>query len=151
MTGAEVLEVTVHIAATPDTVFPYFIDPDRYAVDGRPRNIECGAGRRIPRQDGGRVEAAGEFVEVDPPRRVVFTWGWTQVWPWHPGAPEWSSRSRPRTAALGGARHYGLPDDELRAHHRKGWRCTWTGPRPRDELSLTGSSDERIYLVPIGH
>ena len=91
-------------------------------MDGRPRNIECGARRRIPRQDGGRVEAAGEFVEVDPPRRVVFTWGWTQGVAVAPG----STRVVVTLEAENGGtrvvlRHYGLPDDELRAHHGEGW------------------------------
>ena len=30
MTNSDILEVTVHIAAQPETVFPYFTDPDRY-------------------------------------------------------------------------------------------------------------------------
>jgi uncharacterized protein YndB with AHSA1/START domain len=78
VTGAEVLEVTVHIAATPDTVFPYFIDPDRYVQwmgDRAMLNAVPGGVFRVRMRDG--VEAAGVFVEVDAPRRVVFTWGWT--------------------------------------------------------------------------
>jgi uncharacterized protein YndB with AHSA1/START domain len=123
MTGAEVLEVTVHIAATPDTVFPYFIDPDRYVQwmgDHAVLNAVPGGVFRVRMRDG--VEAAGEFVEVDPPRRVVFTWGWTHGVAVAPG----STRVVVTLEAENGGtrvvlRHYGLPNDELRAHHRKGW------------------------------
>lgn len=78
MTDPDVLEVSVHIAAPPETVFPYFTGSDRYVqwmgtkafLDPVP-----GGAFRVGMRDG--VEAAGEFVEVDPPRRLVFTWGWT--------------------------------------------------------------------------
>ena len=44
---------------------------------------------RVSMRDG--VEAAGEFVEVDPPRRLVFTWGWTQDHAVRPrDRPAWS-------------------------------------------------------------
>ena len=67
----------VHIAAPREIVFRYFTDPARLvAWIGIAADLD-------PRADGSfRFEvAAGEFcsgryVEVDPPRRVVFTWGW---------------------------------------------------------------------------
>ena len=67
----------VHIAAPREVVFRYFTDPARLvAWIGIAADVD-------PRADGRfRFEvAAGEFcsgwyVEVDPPRRVVFTWGW---------------------------------------------------------------------------
>jgi uncharacterized protein YndB with AHSA1/START domain len=68
------------------------------------------------------VEAAGEFVEIDPPHRVVFTWGWTKG---HAVAPGTTRVVVTLEAEEGGTRvvlrHYDLPDDELRALHRKGW------------------------------
>ena len=67
----------VHIAAPREVVFRYFTDPARFVSwIGIAADLD-------PRPDGTfRFEvAAGEFcsgryVEVDHPRRVVFTWGW---------------------------------------------------------------------------
>src|SRR5260370_4695019 len=78
MTSDDVVEVSVHVAAEPETVFPYFTDPGRYIQwMGSEATLDPvpGGTYRVRVRDG--VEAAGEFVEVDPPRRIVFTWGWT--------------------------------------------------------------------------
>ena len=77
MTEPGPVEVSVHIAARPETVFAYFTDPTRYAQwMGNHATLEPvpGGSYRVHLRDG--VQAAGEFVEIDPPRRVVFTWGW---------------------------------------------------------------------------
>ena len=69
------------------------------------------------------VEALGQFVEVEPPRRVVFTWGWTGMFEVVPG----STRVEVTLAAEDGGtrvvlRHYGLPDDDALGQHREGWQ-----------------------------
>ena len=72
----EPLRNEVWIAAPPEVVFPYFTDPTRIVnwmglaalLDPRP-----GGTFRI--EANGRDVVIGEYVEVDPPRRVVFTWG----------------------------------------------------------------------------
>ena len=71
------LEYEMRIAASPETVFGYFTDPAKMVqwmgteatLDPRPGGI-C----RI--NPAGHAVMSGEFVEVDPPRRIVFTWGW---------------------------------------------------------------------------
>jgi uncharacterized protein YndB with AHSA1/START domain len=71
------VEHEVRVAASPDSVFEYFIDPAKMVewmgteatLDPRPGGV-C----RI--NPSGQAAMLGEFVEVDPPRRVVFTWGW---------------------------------------------------------------------------
>ena len=68
---------SVRIAAPPEVVFPYFTDPalvakwlaDAAELDARPGGTFSIDIRRSSRT------ARGTFVEVDPPRRVVFTWG----------------------------------------------------------------------------
>lgn len=123
MTGADVVEVSVHIAARPETVFPYFTDPGHYVQwMGTRAALEPvpGGCYRVVMRDG--IEAAGEFIEVDPPHRLVFTWGWT-----HDGAvPPGSTRVVITLRAEAGGtrvvlRHYGLPGDDQCEHHRKGW------------------------------
>jgi uncharacterized protein YndB with AHSA1/START domain len=67
----------IRIAAEPATVFAYFTDPAKMVewmgteatLDPRPGGI-C----RI--NPSGQGVMLGEFLEVDPPHRVVFTWGW---------------------------------------------------------------------------
>jgi uncharacterized protein YndB with AHSA1/START domain len=123
MTDPAVLEVSVFIAAEPETVFPYFVDPGRYTQwMGGAAELEPMPGGRYRVSLRGGVQASGRFVEVDPPRRVVFTWGWTHD---HAVAPG-STRVEVNLAAEDGGtrvvlRHHGLPDDEQRTHHRKGW------------------------------
>src|SRR2546430_10080886 len=72
-----VVEHELRVAATPETVFAYFTDPARMVqwmgteatLDPRPGGV-C----RV--NPTGANVMLGEFVEVDPPRRIVFTWGW---------------------------------------------------------------------------
>lgn len=68
----------IHIAARPEEVFPYFTDARKMVawkavhaeLDARPGGVL--------RMDvtGRRDVALGTYLEIDPPHRVVFTWGW---------------------------------------------------------------------------
>jgi len=76
MTEMSAVEVTMHIPAAPEDVFPYFTDPARYVQwMGSEAKLEPvpGGVYRIHMPDG--FEAAGEFLQVTQPHRVVFTWG----------------------------------------------------------------------------
>jgi len=67
----------VTIAASPDTVFDFFTDPDKMVQwMGRKADLEPRKGGVMRCDINGREIATGEFVEVDPPNRLVFTWGW---------------------------------------------------------------------------
>jgi uncharacterized protein YndB with AHSA1/START domain len=119
----DVLEVSVHIAATPETVFGFFTDPGKYAEwMGSSAHLEPEPGGiyRVHMREG--VEALGEFLEVEPAGRVVFSWGWAG----DPVVPPGSSRVEVTFRAEAGGtlvtlRHRGLPSAEQRAHHRAGW------------------------------
>ena len=124
MSDADVLEVTVHIAASPETVFPYFTDPNRYVLWMGERAVlepVPGGPYRVRMRNG--IEAAGEFVEVDPPKRIVFTWGWTEDQSVPPGSTHVVITLEEED---GGSRvvlrHHGLPTDDQRDHHRAGWQ-----------------------------
>jgi uncharacterized protein YndB with AHSA1/START domain len=75
--GTSVVEHEVRVNAQPETVFPYFTDPAKMVewmgveatLDPRPGGIS-----RIAVNP--EAIMSGEFVEVVPPSRVVFTWGW---------------------------------------------------------------------------
>jgi uncharacterized protein YndB with AHSA1/START domain len=77
-TESESIVREVWIAATPEDVFPYFTSADKLKVwkaawaeaDARP-----GGGFRVDVTGKGDV-AYGAYLEIEPPRRVVFTWKW---------------------------------------------------------------------------
>lgn len=76
MTEISPVEVTMHVPAPPADLFPYFTDPAHYVQwMGSEAKLEPVPGGiyRIRMPDG--FEAAGKFVHVDQPHRVIFSWG----------------------------------------------------------------------------
>lgn len=119
-----VIELERRIAAPPETVFAYFTDPERYRawqgvaaeLDPRPGGLF-----RVVQNDAGFV-ARGEFVDVDPPRRVVFTWGWEGIDGLLPGESRVEVTLRPvGDGTLLRLRHSGLPSEPARQLHAYGW------------------------------
>jgi uncharacterized protein YndB with AHSA1/START domain len=120
----DVLEVVVQIAAPPATVYGFFTDPERYvAWMGTTATLDPRAGGiyRIRMRDG--VETSGKFLELDPPHRLTFTWGWTQDGDVPPGSTRVEVTF---TEHEGGTRvvlrHHDLPSEPQREHHGAGWR-----------------------------
>ncbi|WP_307835483.1 SRPBCC family protein [Streptomyces adelaidensis] len=71
----------------------------------------------------GENVAEGRFVEVDPPKRPVFTWGWAEgAMPVPPGSStvEITLEAVPDGTLLRLA-HRGLPSPEACAAHKEGW------------------------------
>lgn len=134
----ERIEIKRHIQARPETVFAYFTDPERYSrwmgvgaeLDPRPGGVY-----RVRLPEG--HTAVGEFVEIDPPHRVVFTFGWED----NPGVPPGSTRVEVTLEADGDATllrlvHSDLPDEEAAAQHGHGWE------RYLDRLVVAGSGGD---------
>lgn len=75
---SRVVEHVIRIEARPETVFSFFTDPARMVqwmgseatIDPRPGGVL--------RIDINGATALGEFVQVDPHWRLVFTWGWEE-------------------------------------------------------------------------
>jgi uncharacterized protein YndB with AHSA1/START domain len=66
--------------------------------------------------------ASGEFIEVDPPRRVSFSWGWEGKEDLPPGSTTVEVTLEPDgDATVVRLRHTGLPTDDWRRVHRDGW------------------------------
>jgi len=118
------LVVEARVEAPPEVVFSFFTEPEKYRrwkgqeaeLDPRP------GGRYRVRMDEANV-VRGEYVEVDPPHRVVFTWGFEG----NEGLPPGTSRVEITLVPDGEAtivrlRHTGLPDEELRSQHEAGWQ-----------------------------
>jgi uncharacterized protein YndB with AHSA1/START domain len=71
------VEVEVRIAANPETVFDFFTDPGKMIQwMGRSAELDPRPGGALRCDINDDSVASGEYVEVDRPRRVVFTWGW---------------------------------------------------------------------------
>ena len=71
----EPVTAIVRIAAPPAVVFPYFTDPAlavKWIADAAYLDARPGGTFSVDVQGN---PARGEYVEIDPPHRVVFTWG----------------------------------------------------------------------------
>jgi uncharacterized protein YndB with AHSA1/START domain len=77
-TGALVVERVIR--ATPDEVFDAWTTPSRMAAWMSPIgaaeaevDLRVGGSFRVVMVEA-RIEHTGEYLEIDPPRRLVFTW-----------------------------------------------------------------------------
>jgi uncharacterized protein YndB with AHSA1/START domain len=91
--GTEPVVKEIHIDAKPETVFAFFVEPDKMTrwlcreatVDPRPGGINHQT-HPVGYEHADRdYYMRGEFVEVSPPSRVVFTWGFVDS-PTPPGS-----------------------------------------------------------------
>jgi len=78
----DTLTATVRIEAPPEVVFPYFTDPELLvAWIGESAELDAQPGGVFALRFDSDSAVQGRYVVVDPPRRVMFTWG-------RPGDPE---------------------------------------------------------------
>jgi uncharacterized protein YndB with AHSA1/START domain len=71
------IERRIEIRAPRETVFRYFTDSGRFAAWwGEGSAIEPHPGGRVRIRYPNGVVASGEVVEIDPPSRIVFTYGY---------------------------------------------------------------------------
>jgi uncharacterized protein YndB with AHSA1/START domain len=71
------VEREIAIGASPETVWQFLVDPDkatRWMGTDATFDLRPGGLYRVAVIPGN--VASGEFVEIDEPRRLVFTWGW---------------------------------------------------------------------------
>ena len=114
----------IFIDASPEEVFPYLTQSDKYVlwmgVSAELAALPAGVFRLNP---NGREAILGEFLEVVPPKRVVFTWGWDE--PGHP-VPAGSTRVEIDLIPQGSGTllrlvHRTVPDDFIERHDG-GWQ-----------------------------
>jgi uncharacterized protein YndB with AHSA1/START domain len=117
----DVIVATEHIKAPPEVVFPYFTDPalivtwigDRAELDPQPGGVFS--------LDMGEVAARGAYITVEPPHRVVFSWGIPGSDTLPPGGSVievvLTADGEDTTVVL---THRGLPPTRI-GSHRAGW------------------------------
>ncbi|MEX0784030.1 MAG: SRPBCC domain-containing protein [Dehalococcoidia bacterium] len=77
VTSTDVIERTIHIDAKPETVFEFLSDSDRFSSwAGRSTTMDPRPGGLFRIDYNGFDIMRGNFVEIVPPSRIVFTWGW---------------------------------------------------------------------------
>lgn len=115
---ADPIIVTRHIAAPPAEVYRYLTDSDLWARwQGSEATIHARPGGLFLMSAPNGHRARGEFVELIPEERVVFTWGWVD----HPGVPPGSSTVEIELSSTDGGTlltltHRDLPPDEIDLH-----------------------------------
>jgi uncharacterized protein YndB with AHSA1/START domain len=122
-TETTTVERTISIAASPETVWEFFVDPEKLVrwkgmtaeLDPRP------GGTYLCEVIPGHT-ARGKYVELDPPRRLIFTWGWES----QEGVPPGSSTIEVVLTPEGDGTslhfvHRDLPSAEAAESHAHGW------------------------------
>lgn len=113
----------VVIVASPATIFPLLVDPEqhlRWMGTEAELDPRVGGAHRV--LVGGRHPSVGEFIEIIPDERVVFTFGWDE--PGH-AIPAGSTQIEISLIPDGDKTrvrlvHRGLPEDAI-SDHSGGW------------------------------
>ena len=121
----DAVEVEVRIAASPETVFDFFTEPDlmiQWTARSAQLDPRPGGGFHLDIND--KAVVSGEYVALEPPNRVVFTWGWEGE---DSVTPPGSSTVEVLLAADGDGTllrliHRDLPSEESAVNHGRGWR-----------------------------
>lgn len=75
--GTFTVNSEIRIDAAPEAIFPFLTDPQKIVRwKGVDATVEASPGGVYRVNVTGVKHAVGEYLEVDAPHRVVFTWGW---------------------------------------------------------------------------
>jgi uncharacterized protein YndB with AHSA1/START domain len=123
-TGADdgALVLVQRVAAPPEVVFPFLVEPEKMLRwMGTEAELEPLPGGRFWLNVNGNDTAIGTYTEVDPPRRVTFTWGWEGSTDVPPGSTTVTvTLTVDGDGTLVELRHTGLPTSASTSHN-DGW------------------------------
>jgi uncharacterized protein YndB with AHSA1/START domain len=118
-----ILDRTIVIGAPPETVFRFFTDNARWAAWwGAGSTIDARAGGKVYIRHPNAVEAIGEVLEIVPPERIVFTYGFVSGQPMPPGASKVTIRLVRDPDGTRLTLVHEFTDTGARDHHIQGWR-----------------------------
>jgi len=117
------LDRTVVIQATPATVFSFFTESERWAAWwGAGSTVEPRTGGRVYIRHANGIESSGEVVDVEPPRRFVFTYGFNSGNPMPPGSSLVTISLEPAGTATRLQLVHAFAEAPQRDEHVQGWR-----------------------------
>ena len=121
-TVTDLVTVEVLVKASPETIFDFFTDPEKMTRwKGTRAELDPRPGGIYSVDVTPQAHARGQYVEIDPPRRVVFTWGWDGDESVPPGSSTVEITLEPQgEATLVKLVHSDLPEGK-RDLHREGW------------------------------
>lgn len=111
------------IAATPEQVFAYLTDPEKLTRwEAASASVDLRVGGEYSMDVASGHIARGSFTEIDPPRKLAYTFGWDE----HAVVPPGSTTIEITLEQDGDYTllhfvHAGLPTDEEVESHSKGW------------------------------
>lgn len=117
------VEREVRMDAPADVIFKFFVDPEHMVRwMGVDADLDARPGGLLRVNVTGQDIARGEYVEVSPNERVVFTWGWEgEANPVRPGSSTVEVTLVPDgSATVVRLRHHGLPGGPTDPH-AEGW------------------------------
>lgn len=117
------IQVEVRIRAKPEVIFPFFTDPEKIVLwQGTEATLDARPGGVYRVHVAGRYMARGEFVSIEPNKRVVFTWGWEdEGHPVPPGSSTVEVTLHPEgDSTIVRLRHSGLSVEQAQ-EHKAGW------------------------------
>ena len=124
------VEIDRRIRGTPSEVFEYFVDPEKHVRwQGVRADLDPRPGGAYVIHFNERTRIRGEYVLVEPPLRLVFTWGWESEDQFPRGTrdvPAGSTTVEISFRADGDAtvvhiRHSGVPTDDASGFTVLGW------------------------------
>jgi uncharacterized protein YndB with AHSA1/START domain len=143
---AEAVEVAVRVKASPETLWGFLTEPEKMVRwQGRRAELDPRPGGGFMVEINDQAVARGEYVELEPPSRLVLTWGWEG----HAVVPPGSTRLEISLEPDGEEtvvrfRHLGIPSEE-RAIHTHGWEhylgrleIAGSGGEPGPDPNATG-------------
>lgn len=118
----QVVEVQIEIEAPADAVFDFLVVPEKMLRwIGQEGTIDPRPGGELTIKVGDDDTAVGQFVEIDRPKHLVFTWGWLGSELVPPGSSTIEinlTEENERTVVS--LIHSGLPEDQPTSH-LQGW------------------------------
>lgn len=121
--ASAVVEREIRIAARPEIIFSFFTDPAKMIRwKGKSATLDPKPGGIYRVDINGRNIARGEYVEIVPYSRIVFTWGWEgDDSPLPPGSSTVEiSLTADGDGTIVRLRHLNLPEKEVQGH-TEGW------------------------------
>jgi uncharacterized protein YndB with AHSA1/START domain len=112
------------VDARPETIFEFFTVPEKHVQwEGTEAELDPRPGGVYRVLVAGAYQLAGEYVEVSPPDRIVFTVGWdVEGNPIGPGSTTVEITLHPDgDKTLVRLAHRGLPDEDAVEQHGHGW------------------------------